>query len=156
MSLANVKSLFDSLKFTNKPEPCTEDQIKALEKQLALAFPPDYREFLLWMGQNRCGVQLGAQWMTDDLPDLKTQAVKLLADNKYPQKLPDDAFVFWFSQDYIFTFTRLSQGDASPVYRYHETLDPTDFSVINKNFGDWLSEQIQLHVNKMRSFGKPY
>ena len=156
MSLANVKSLFDSLKFTNRPEPCTEAQVQALEKQLAFTLPSHYREFLLWMGQNRGGIQLGAQWMTDDLPTLKAQATKLLAENKFPQKLPDDAFVFWFSQDYIFTFTKLSQGDDSPVYRYHATLDPTDFTIINKNFGDWLAEQIQLHVNRMRSFGKPY
>src|SRR3954467_8686392 len=127
MDITFVKALFDGLKFMNQPEPCTPDQVQALEKQLGVTFSKSYKDFLLWMGQSRCGILIADSWLTDDLPDLKQKAIKMLETNNFPKKLPPDAFVFWMSQGYIFAFTLLSAGDNSPVFRYHSTLDTTDF-----------------------------
>jgi hypothetical protein len=60
------------------------------------------------------------------------------------------------SQNYVFTFLRLSQGDNSPVYRYHGTLDTTAFTPINQSFAEWLQMQIQTHVDRMKSLGEPW
>jgi hypothetical protein len=156
MTLDFVKALFDGLNFTVRPESLSEPQVQALEKQLNLTFPASYRDFLLWMGQSRAGMLLGSDWLPDDLPGLKAKATKLLAGNNFPEKLPDDAFVFWMSQGYVFTFIRLSQGDNSPVYRYHGTLDTQTFTQINQNFGEWLTTQIQDHVQRMKSLGQQW
>lgn len=158
MALEQTKTLFTNLKFTHQPEACTEDQIQALEKQLGFKVPGVYREFLLWMGKNRSGILLGTDWLIEDVPGLKVKLVKLIATNKSPAKLPDDAFVFWGTQGYQFNFLRLSEGDTSKVYRYHGTLDMTapEFPVINQTFGDWLSEHIQAHVTKLKGFGKQW
>lgn len=156
MYLDFVKALFDGLNFTVRPEACAPDQVQALEKQLGISFPAPYREFLLWMGQSRAGMLLGSDWLPDDLPLLKDKAKNLLASNNFPQPLPDDAFVFWMSQGYVFAFLRLSQGDNSPVYRYHGTLDTAAFTAINQSFAEWLQTQIQEHVERMKSLGEPY
>ena len=156
MQLDYARAMFDGLNFTVRPEACSPDQVQALEKQLAITFPAPYRDFLLWMGQSRAGMLLASDWLPDDLPLLKDKAKKLLADNKFPQPLPDDAFVFWMSQGYVFTFLRLSQGDNSPVYRYHGTLETTTFTPINQSFAEWLQAQIQEHVDRMKSLGQSW
>ena len=156
MRLTSVKSLFDGLKFTVRPDACTPDQVQALENQLNIKLPNDYKEFLLWMGAGHSGILLADQWLPEDLPELRAKAIQMLADNKFPQKLPDDAFVFWMSQGYVFTFVRLAAGDNSPVFRYHSTLETTDFTPIALNFGDWLSQRIQEHVERMKGFGRPW
>ena len=156
MPLNSVKALYDGLKFTVPAESCTEPQVEALEKKLGFALPPNYREFLLWMGQSPSGILFGSSWLPDDLPDLKPALIKFLAANNFPEKLPDDAFVFWENQGYVYTFLRLSQGDASPVYRYHGTLETTTFTAINPSYESWLAQQIQEHVERMKSFGKPW
>ena len=156
MYLDFVKALFNGLNFTVLPEASSPDQVQALSQQLGHAFPAPYNEFLLWMGQSRAGMLLGSDWLPDDLSPLKDKAKNLLATNKFPQPLPDDAFVFWMSQGYVFAFLRLSQGDNSPVYRYHSTLDTTAFTQISPSFGEWLQTQIQEHVDRMKSLGQPY
>ncbi len=50
----------------------------------------------------------------------------------------------------------LSKGDDSPVYRYHQTLDPTTFGQTHASFADWLTEHIEAHVDKLRQLGQPY
>jgi hypothetical protein len=156
MELSQVRALFNGLNFKAKAEPLTADQVKAVEQQLKIAFPNAYRDFLLWMGKSQAGVQLTADWRPDDLPRLRPKALKMLEDNKFPEKLPDDAFVFWMSQGYIFNFIRLSKGDSSPVYRYHSTLDTTTFTEIYPSFPDWLAAQIQEHVDKLKSLGRQW
>jgi hypothetical protein len=158
MALEQAKTLFTDLKFTRPAEPCTEDQIQALEKQLGIKVPNIYREFLQWMGKNRAGLLVGTKWLIEDVPGLKPELVKLIATNKSPAALPDDAFVFWGTQGYEFHFMRLSEGDASKIYRYHGTLDMKEaaFPVISQNLNDWLAERIQAHVKKLKGFGQKW
>ncbi len=156
MSLDSVKALFTSLKFSVQPEGCTADQVQAMEKQLGINFPPSYREFLLWMGVSPAGILLGSDWLIDDLPDLKRKTIKLMQSNNFPMQLPADAFVFWMNQNNVATFLLLSQADTSPVYRYHQTLDMQDFTVINQSYPEWLAQQIQDHVERQKSFGQKW
>lgn len=156
MPLDAVKSLFNSLNFTVHPKPCAEDKVQALEKQLGITFPPSYREFLLWMGENHAGIEFTSSWGPDDLVDMKTKILRAMQDMNFPVKLPDDAFVFWDNQDYAFAFMTLSKGDESPVFRYHQTLDPTNFAQTHASFADWLSEHIQAHVDKLKKMGQTW
>jgi hypothetical protein len=158
VTLDSVKTSFNTLNFTVKIEPSTEDQIKAVEQQLGITFPPSYRDFLLWMGNRRAGMLFGTQWFLSDLPLLRGELSKALAKANFPAKLPDDALVFWNNQGEEYNFIRLSQGDNSPVYRYHTTLElkAQDFPVIFANFPEWLLQKINDHVKRMRSLGKPY
>ena len=156
MSLDSVKGVFADLKFSAQPEGATLDQVQGAEKQLGISLPPAYREFLQWMGVSPAGILLGSDWLIDDLPDLKPKAIKLMASNNFPKQLPADAFVFWMNQNNVLTFVLLSQGDASPVYRYHQTLDTKDFTIINKDYPEWLTQQIQEHVERQKSFGQKW
>jgi hypothetical protein len=156
MALDSVKTFFNDQKFTTHAEAYTEAEVQELEKKLNIKFPAPYRDFLLWMGKNRAGIDPSSAWAAEDLPGLKAKILQAMKDMNFPEKLPDDAFVFWDNQDYAFTFLRLSQGDNSPVYRYHQTLDPTTFAQTHASFSDWLAEHIQAHVNKMKQLGERY
>src|SRR5690349_17158462 len=128
MALNSARTLYTNLNFRTPAQPLAETDVQALEKQLGITFPSSYRDFLLWMGKNRAAMDTNSSWGPDDLPGLKAKILQAMKDMNFPDKLPDDAFVFWDNQDYEFAFLRLSQGDNSPVFRYHQTLDPTTFS----------------------------
>ncbi|MFN3422139.1 MAG: SMI1/KNR4 family protein [Armatimonadota bacterium] len=47
----------------NEPQPCTEEEVRALEEKLGKSLPAAYREFLLWMGK---GVGKGKFMTSED------------------------------------------------------------------------------------------
>jgi len=157
MAIESSKTLFTSLKFSEAIAPASEDKIKETEKLLGITFPSAYREFLAWMGTDRAGILLGSEWMLEDLPNLGNKMYNKMVEMNFPKPYPEDAFVFLGKQDYEFVFLRLNEGtngDESLVYRYHATLDMTDFAAIANNFNEWLNEQIRDHVRKLQALGR--
>jgi hypothetical protein len=132
----------------NEPQPCTEEEVKALEEKLGRPLPSSYREFLLWMGK---GVGKGTfmygsdffVWSWEQEQEMLELAREVLQDDQFPGELPEDAFVFFFHLSYTFCFFRLSEGEDPPVYLWFETY--TEFKKINEHFSDWLLREIELH-----------
>jgi len=55
----------------NQPQPCTEEEVRALEEKLGQSLPAAYREFLLWMGHGA----KGGSWMVANLiPTVKRKS----------------------------------------------------------------------------------
>ncbi len=135
----------------DKPRPCTEEEVKALEEKLGRPLPSSYREFLLWMGK---GVGNGDAmrfmcsedffiWNWEQEQEMLELAREVLQDDQFPGELPEDAFVFFFHLSYIFCFFRLSEGDDPPVYLWEETC--TEFKKTHEHFSDWLLKEIEIH-----------
>lgn len=112
---------------------CTEMEIHRLEKRFVIGawkenmrFPPAYKEFLLWMGKHGGGFMKGTDCFYTSLGKNNDYAQELLEENKFPQKLPYDAFVFSMHQGYIFHFFRTvffrkeEERNDPPVYVYVE------------------------------------
>lgn len=121
---------------------CTEGEAGALETRVGRTLPAAYRAFLLWMGVDAGPLLVGSQWSCRYLADIQEYAVELLAENVFPQPLPDDAFVFWMHQGYQFLFFRCAEGDDPPVYYYHEARHKADFEPYAERFSDFISEAI--------------
>lgn len=101
-------------------EPCTEDEMRALETQLGIKFPGAYREFLLTMGRNAGTFLNGSDYTCEELFQLQRLARSILSADALNNALPNDAFVFLAHQGYQFAFFRTSEGDNPPVYFYTE------------------------------------
>ncbi len=130
-----------SFSHPNQIKGCTPQEIAELEQQLKLELPLAYKEFLLYAGKGLGSFENGSRIFYDDdvgLIELQQIAREFLAEDDFPQKLPDDAYVFWMHQGYMFCFFRTSEGDNPPVH-FHQESFKDDFAWNHqKHFTDFL------------------
>jgi len=97
---------------------CSEKEIEQLEKHIGSKLPQDYREFLILMGHRAGAFRRGSDYLYKDLFNLTDLTRDTLRGGSF--ELPNDAFVFFSHQGYIFTYFKLSDGDDPPIYTYME------------------------------------
>jgi hypothetical protein len=119
--LDEVKARYGAVNFPS-PDPCTIDEVLRLERRHGFAFPDAFREFLLWGGHWAEVGMMGSEFFYPQIYGLKADARYLLAENSYPEPLPEDAVVFFMHQGYQFAFTRPSTGEESHVFYFNESL----------------------------------
>ncbi len=148
MYLDEVKARFEQLHLVRSEKiiPYTEDEIRMLEQQLGLPLPGAYKEFLLWIGHGAGGFLRGSDCFYDHLPRLRAWAMRLLWENGYAEPLPEDAFVFYMHQGYLFYFVRVGEGDDPPVYFYSEAMETPAFIIEHPNLADFLNDQIDVYI----------
>lgn len=125
-------------------QPCTEQEVQELERQLERRLPLAYREFLLTMGHSAGEVFHPDDCFYEDLPKIQRLAAILLKPTG--ATLPDDAFVFLYA-GYQFLFFRTSEGDDPPAYYYMEGDDLSNgFQQQYQHYTDFLMLAIEEHV----------
>lgn len=151
MHLDKAKARVEELKLLEPGEisPCTEAEVKALEKQLNVRLPGAYREFLLWMGKDGGKLFRGTDCWYELLPKLQSWARELLAENGLSDLLPTDAFVFLMHQGYQFMFFRLSEGEDPPVYHYDQPSRQTSFMTAAPSFSAFLESLIEDYAQNV-------
>ncbi len=132
--------------------PCTEEEITELEKQVGLKLPKAYREFLLWSGNGLGSFEIGSVFFyKDELVEIQEIAREIMdADDLVgkpasPDKLPDDAYIFWMHEGYMFTFFRTSEGDNPPVHFFREGENRIRWNY-QEHFTDFLLTEMNNHV----------
>jgi hypothetical protein len=135
-----------SVPSTRKVLPCTEGEVHALEQKCHCSLPRAYKEFLLTMGKGAGNFFVGSDLFYPDLDGMQEVAVEILTEVGFPQKLPEDAFVFFMHQGYLFNFFLTSDGDDPPIYRYLEGTDRETFPLIYNHFTDFLLDEIQTQA----------
>ncbi|RFS21169.1 SMI1/KNR4 family protein [Chitinophaga silvatica] len=101
-----------------KLKGCSISEVKRLECNFDLKFPPAYKEFLYSMGKGAGKYMQGSSVFLNELYIIKPDFVDLLSDHGL--SLPDNAFVFWAHQGYQFAFFCIDEGYNPPVYFYYE------------------------------------
>ena len=147
-----IEQVLDEMKRLGTPDiqqfiPCTAEEVLLLEQQIRLSFPIAYREFLLTMGKGAAGFLVGSEFLYQDLRGLQEVAREMLAEDAFPQQLPEDTFVFFMHQGYQFNFFRTSEGDNPPVYRYFEGKDQETFPLIYPHYTDFLLTELRDHAD---------
>lgn len=116
--------------------PCSEKDVRTIERKFKVSLPPVYLRFLYMMGRSAGTYQRGSSCFYPELLELRDWAEELLLENNF-KPLPEDAFVFWMHQGYQFAFFRLSEGDDPPVYYYHEVESKEDFRLDAQHVSDF-------------------
>jgi hypothetical protein len=134
--------------------PCTREEVSALEQKFHLSLPRAYKEFLLTMGKGAGGFLVGSKVFYHHVDWLQEVAVEMLTEDGFPQKLPEDAFVFFMHQGYQFNFFQTSAGDDPSVYRYLEETDAETFLLIYSHFTDFLLQELQDYARSIEIWRK--
>jgi hypothetical protein len=131
---------------------CSEEEIAEFEANHHVALPAFYRGFLMRMGR-----RAGAFFRGTDIllrrDGYRQWALELLADNNYPFKLPDDAFVFFLHQGYVMGYFICDGSDDPPVFIYSEGRDTTPKRVadhLSDYFLKAADDSIELQNNLQR------
>lgn len=127
--------------------PCTEQEVSALEQQLGYRLPLAYREMLLWIGHGAGPLMHDLDCFYEQLVGLQQRARHMLSEHACRLPLPEDAFVFFLSQDSCFSFIRASEGEDPPVYVYDSTWRRTPFQKVYRHFSDFLALEIEIFAD---------
>lgn len=146
MHLQEAKKRVEQLMGDRKMIPCTPEEVERLEQWKGHRLPEAYREILLWMGRWGGGLLRGSECFYGDLRYIQSEARELLAENQFPEALPEDAFVFFMHQGCQFNFFRLDEGDDPPVYRYLEGTEQISFRLIYAHFSEFVMAEINQHI----------
>ena len=116
MYLTSIKSMYATRYATKLGEPrgCSERDVEALEQDLERRLPGAYREYLLWMGNDKDGRLKGSDWFLTDVRDNTAALHELLAENGMSFGHLDDPFCFFMHQGYMAAWFDLSQNADDP------------------------------------------
>ena len=122
--IANLKKYHAEKLFSliGSPVGSSAEEIQTLESKLGFSFPLAYKQYLMWMGNDKSGVFVGCDWFLDDVWENTRDFKHLLKENNVDWNLPDAYCVFMGHQGYMgayFEFPVLN--DDPPVYFYSES-----------------------------------
>lgn len=99
------------------PEPvgASELDVIALEREVGLRLPADYRAFLRWMGRDRNGVWRGSECFVDDIVSITRDLPDLMEENGLLHALPDRYVCVFMHQGYIATWFAVPTDSSDPA-----------------------------------------
>jgi hypothetical protein len=97
---------------------CSDEDIRAVERDAGQDLPESYRLFLTRMGRGAGRFYRGSDHFYPSIVGLTKDARELIAKDPAQIDLPTDAIVFSMHQGYQFLFMLASEGQDPPVYRY--------------------------------------
>ncbi len=98
---------------------CTNAEIQELERQIGLAFPVAYREFLAWAGHDAGELfHPDEEYAYGDLLELQTIAQDIVQESGFRDPLPNDMIVIQLYWGMQFAFISASEGENPPVYEF--------------------------------------
>ncbi|WP_452219433.1 SMI1/KNR4 family protein [Lacinutrix salivirga] len=128
---------------------CSQNQIKEIEELAVSKLPECYVEFLEVMGfemdrkaPGMRGYLLGTTVFYPSIKWLNETWAEQLTEDGSSLELPENAFVFYDHQGYLFAFFKLDEGDNPPVYGYEEGYEGDSFPKI----ADSLSSFYERHL----------
>ena len=146
--------------YAGQIQACSEIEIAELEKQVGLKLPLAYIEFLRWAGKGLGDFEFGSRFFYDDnLAEIQEIALEIMAADELvgktasPDKLPEDAFVFWMHEGYMFCFFRTSEGDDPPIHFFREGVNKINWNYKGYCFTDFLIVEMRdqaRHIENAR------
>jgi hypothetical protein len=116
--------------------------VSRLEREFGFPFPTAYREFLLWMGEDRKGPFRGSACFPTSLARNTEWLPGLLAENQLAFPLPERFLAFFMHQGYIAAWFALpAASDDPPVWMFNEgtTSQPEQLFT----FSEWLLDYLR-------------
>lgn len=124
------------------PIGCSFEEISDIEQKINYTFPDSYREFLLWMGNDKNGVLRGSDWFLDDVIDNTDCLEELIEDNGLSLINPDNLICFFMHQGYMVGwFYKAPVADDPDCYFFSEGAEPNTIQKIGK-FSEFLLKEL--------------
>lgn len=122
------------------PIGATEEEVRSVEKRMGLTFPKEYRDFLLWMGNDRDGILRDGYWYLDDIERLTKNLGSWLERNGIAR--PEGKYVCCYCwQGYVYGWFLVTPDEDDPdVYLYNECDKARPKPYYVGTFTDWLEE----------------
>ncbi len=146
MHLTSIKSMYSTRYASEFGEPrgCSERDVKALEQDLGRLLPEAYREYLLWMGNDKYGRLKGSDWFLTDVRENTAALPELLSENKISIDQLDDPFCFFMHQGYMAAWFDLCQTSDDPeCFFFSEGNDAGEIEG-PKTFSEFLKKELGL------------
>jgi len=119
------------------PVGASERDVASLEGRLGCRLPLAYREFLLWMGEDRKGLLQGSECFLGNVESNEHGLVRLLSENSLPS-LAYRPVVFFLHQGYIACWFRMSDIAEDPeVFSFNEAVSEAGIRSLG-SFSQWL------------------
>lgn len=147
--LDNVRALYDRelRPHFGEPRGCTTSRVHTLEAAFGHGFPSAYREFLLWMGEDKYGPLRGSGWLARDLLQNREWVAELLEDNEIAVDGP--ILPFFCHQGYMTAWFALPARDEDPpCFFFCEGQD--EAPEYGRQFSEILLEALQSVVEVRR------
>lgn len=98
-----------------------DDEIHALEHQLAVSLPPVFHAYLRTFGHARGPLFAGSDATPAAMPTYRGWAAELVAESGASSRfLLPEIVIFLFHQGYAFCYFHATKGDNPPIYTYTE------------------------------------
>lgn len=115
----------------------SEGDVVSLEERLGSRFPLAYREFLLWMGEDRKGLLQGTECFLGNIESNEQGLIDLLSENGLSAPVYHPV-VFFLHQGYIACWFRLGDTAEDPeVFSFNESMAEAGVRSLG-NFSRWL------------------
>lgn len=92
------------------PLGASETAVSELQQKLGFTLPESYRQFLLWMGEDKQGPLRGSEWFVDDILPNGEFLDEFLLDNGVAETNPVERICFFVHQGYMAAW--FAGGDA--------------------------------------------
>lgn len=118
-----------------------DDEIRALERQMRVRFPPNFRAYLVRMGIEHGMLFWGSESNPREFVGYHKQAVELVTRHKIEPFLTDKSVVFMFHQGFAFHYFEASESADSPVWEYlHKTPRPR---LLARSFQHYIDDWVE-------------
>lgn len=97
-----------------RPRGCSVEAIDALEARVGSRLPGAYRDFLLWMGDDKDGVFRGSEWFASDVAENTAYVPELLRENGLGWRPDRPVLAFFSHQGYMLAWFELPATEDDP------------------------------------------
>ncbi len=123
------------------PEGATEQEIIALEAQLATKLPSSVKAFLLWGGRGVGRLLIGTDCFIGDFVENTASLATFLDENNLQNPRNEPYVVFYSHQGYVLAWIHLDGSDDPEVYYFGEGQGSSEIRAVN-SLDDWFYEDL--------------
>lgn len=126
-----------------QPLGADESEVLSLQEKLGFDLPLAYRQFLLWMGNDKQGVLKGSEWFIDEVCDNQDFLEEFLTDNGVSKNVSGQVVCFFSHQGYMAAWFSIDGEQADPFCELYSEANSSLIPVGIDSFSSFLLKELQ-------------
>ena len=112
------------------------------EPEMGLTFPASYRQFLLWMGNDKNGALKGSAWFVDDLIDNQKFLDEFLNENEVSGVFNGPKLCFFSHQGYMAAWFSVFAPEADPICQFYSEARTTSVASSTESLSRFIYKEL--------------